>query len=188
MKSSQQSSSSPSRALRLGLLGVALAVIAIDQLTKIWAQSALGDGQVIKVLGDFLSLRLVYNPGAALSIANGQTWLITIVVIAVSVGIVKLSSRLTSPAWVISLALVLGGGVGNLIDRLFRAPGFARGHVIDFIDYNGWFVGNVADIAIVGGAAIAIGLVLFGIDFDGTKLDSQPDAAAQNSQAEAEDD
>ncbi|MGL5911899.1 MAG: signal peptidase II, partial [Phycicoccus sp.] len=63
---------------------------------------------------------------------------------------------------------LLGGAVGNLVDRVFRAPGPGRGHVVDFIDYSGWFVGNVADIAIVGAAGLVAGLSWRGIPVSGT--------------------
>ena len=71
-----------------------------------------------------------------------------------------------SRSWAVALGLVLGGAVGNLIDRLLREPGFLRGHVIDFIDYGGYFVGNVADIAIVLAAAGIIILSLGGWEID----------------------
>lgn len=161
--------------LLLGIVGV---VIGVDQLTKVWAESRLGDGEVIPVLGELLQLRLVYNPGAALSIANGQTWLITIFVIGISIAIIRLIPRLRSRWWLSAMGLVLAGGIGNLIDRLFRDPGFGRGEVIDFIDYAGFFVGNVADIAIVGGAAIAIVLALLDIGFDGQRGTSGSDEEA----------
>jgi len=64
---------------------------------------------------------------------------------------------------------VLGGALGNLTDRLTRDPGFGRGHVVDFIDYNGWFVGNVADIAIVSAAVLIAILALSGVGIDGTR-------------------
>ena len=74
----------------------------------------------------------------------------------------------------IAFGLVLGGAITHLGDRLFRDPGFARGHVVDFIAYGNWFVGNVADIAIVGGVAYAVLLVLLRVDMkrsDGKKSD-----------------
>lgn len=164
-----QSDAKQRRNLSLLLLGIVCVVIGIDQLTKAWAESRLGDGEVIPVLGELLQLRLVYNPGAALSIANGQTWLITIFVVGISIAIIRLIPRLRSRWWLWAMGLVLAGGIGNLIDRLFREPGFGRGEVIDFIDYAGFFVGNVADIAIVGGAGIAIVLALLDIGFDGVR-------------------
>lgn len=139
-------------------------VVVIDQATKVWAEAALGNGERIGLLGDFLGLRLVYNAGAALSIGSGYTIILTTIAVVVTGLIVRYAQRLTSRWWQVVAALALGGAVGNLIDRLFRPPGFAVGHVVDFIDYNGWFVGNVADIAIVGAALAVVGLSLRGID------------------------
>jgi signal peptidase II len=79
------------------------------------------------------------------------------------VGIVVYARRAQSTAAIWLFGIGLGGALGNLIDRLFRAPGFGRGHVVDFINYGNQFVGNVADIAIVG-AAIAVALLAaFGV-------------------------
>ena len=63
--------------------------------------------------------------------------------------IVRASRRIGSCGWAVALGLLLGGALGNLVDRLVREPGLARGEVVDFIAYANWFVGNVADIAIV---------------------------------------
>lgn len=140
-------------------LGIAAAVLVLDQGTKFWAERTLAGRDPIPVLGEFLRLRLLYNPGAAFSIGAGVTWIFTIVA-AVAVGwLLWLVARPQPKGWLTGLALLLGGATTHLGDRLFRAPGFARGHVVDFIDYNGWFVGNVADIALFCGA---VSLVLLG--------------------------
>jgi len=148
--------------------GIAAATILLDQLSKIWAIRALGDGHRIEVLGEFLSFRYLRNPGAALGLGYGYTWLLTIVVIGVVIGIIRVMRRLGSRGWAWALGLLLGGAIGNLIDRLFRQPGFAQGHVVDFIAYWNWFVGNVADIAIVVAAGLIIILSLRGVGVDGT--------------------
>jgi signal peptidase II len=106
------------------------------------------------VLGDFLQLRLLYNPGAAFSMGAGSTWVFTIIAAVAVAALLWYVSRPQPTGMAVSLALLLGGATTHLGDRLFRAPGFARGHVVDFIDYNGWFVGNVADIALTGGAVL----------------------------------
>lgn len=144
------------------LVPVALIVFVIDQLTKVWAEASLQIGQPpIPFIGEFIQWRLIYNPGAALSFGTSITWLLTLVSAAVVVGVIWVAPKLTTRLWAVTAALLLGGTLGNLTDRLFRAPGFPEGHVVDFIDY-GPFVGNVADIAIVG-AAILIGVLsLFG--------------------------
>lgn len=163
----------PGRAVVI-LWVLAVAVVVIDQLTKAWATRALADGERVAVLGDWLGLVLVRNPGAAFSLASGQTWILTAVAVVVSVVVVRISRRLASTWWSVALGLVLGGAVGNLIDRILRAPGVFRGHVIDFIDYAGFFVGNVADIAIVGAAGLIVVLSLLGIEIDGTRVGEDP--------------
>ncbi|MFW2513525.1 signal peptidase II [Demequina sp. SO4-13] len=135
---------------------VALAVIALDQITKQWALSALEPGQKQPVLGDLLSFQLVFNSGAAFSLGDGYTWVMTIIAAAVTVGLVVFARRAQSRLAVSLFGIGLGGAIGNLIDRLLRDPGFGQGHVVDMINYNGWFVGNVADLAIVGVAAVVL--------------------------------
>ena len=152
---------------------VAVVIIVVDQATKQWALSALADGQHTALLGRVLGLVLVRNPGAAFSFATGQTWIFALIASLVVVIIIRVSRNLASRSWAVALGLVLGGAVGNLIDRLLREPGFLRGHVIDFIDYGGYFVGNVADIAIVLAAAGIIVLSLGGWEIDGTRAGSQ---------------
>ena len=161
---------------------VALIVIVVDQVTKQWALSALSDGRHTALLGRALGLVLVRNPGAAFSFATGQTWIFALIASFVVAIIIRVSRNLASGSWAVALGLVLGGAVGNLIDRLLREPGFLRGHVIDFIDYGGYFVGNVADIAIVAAAAGIIVLSLGGWEIDGTRA-----GAVDNPEVEATD-
>ena len=162
---------------------VALAVVVVDQAAKAWAAGALADGRRIDVMGGALGFVLVRNPGAAFSFATGQTWIFSIVAIVVTAIVVRVSKRLGSMWWAVTLGLVLGGAVGNLIDRLARAPGIFRGHVVDFIDYGGLFVGNIADIAIVGAAVAIVGLSLIGLEVDGSRAaeDAGDGAAAPDS-------
>jgi signal peptidase II len=160
----------PTRARLLTLLaGVTLLVYAADQVTKVLATDRLRPGVPVEVVGTLLQLRLIRNPGAAFSLATGMTWLLTLVAVGVVVVVLRSARRIGSPGWALALGLLLGGALGNLTDRLVRAPGFARGHVVDFIDYNGWFVGNVADIAIVV-ATVVVGLLsMRGIGLDGSR-------------------
>jgi signal peptidase II len=170
----------PSRSRRplvLALVLLALVVIAVDQLTKVLAVSSLVEGERHALLGDLLGLSLLYNPGAALSIATGMTWVFTIAALVVTVVILRVAPRLGSRGWTVALGLLLGGAIGNLLDRLLRDPGFARGHVVDFIAYGRLFVGNVADIAIVSAACLIVLLSLRGIGVDGSRAtDPSPDA------------
>lgn len=147
----------------LWFIVIAAVTIAIDQVTKFLAERHLVPGQRTDLLGDFLGLRLVYNPGAAFSFGTGATWLLTLLATVVAVVIIRIARRVTSWSWIWALSLLLGGAVGNLIDRFFKAPGFPEGHVVDFIDY-GIFVGNVADIAIVLAAIFMVYLGMRGTD------------------------
>lgn len=167
---------SPARRRRLLRLVAVLAVVvlALDQASKAWAISALTEGRRTDLLGDLLGLTLLFNPGAALSIATGMTWVLTLVAVVVVVVTVRASRRIGSSAWAVALGLLLGGAIGNLVDRFLREPGPARGHVVDFIAYGNLFVGNVADIAIVGAAGLIVLLALRGIGLDGTREHHAP--------------
>ena len=145
------------RSLLLWSTLVALVAVALDQLTKIWALGELTEGERIPLLGDFLGLKLIFNPGAALSLGEGSTIIFTIISSVVVIGLPFVLRTTTSRPWALALGGVWGGAAGNLIDRLFRAPGVGRGHVVDFIAYSDWFIGNVADIVLfVSIAAIAV--------------------------------
>lgn len=156
------------RLLRLVAV-LAVVVLAVDQGAKAWAVSALTEGERTDVVGDLLGLTLLYNPGAALSIATGMTWALTLVAVVVVAVTVRASRRIGSATWAVALGLLLGGALGNLVDRFVREPGPARGEVVDFIAYGDLFVGNFADVAIVGAAGLIVLLALRGIGLDGTR-------------------
>lgn len=132
---------------------VAAGVVVADQATKQWALVALERSERVPVIGDLLSFTLRFNDGAAFSFGAGRTWILTIVALALTVGIAWYARRANGRIPALIFAVGLGGAVGNLIDRLFREPSFGQGHVVDMIAYGDFFVGNVADIAIVGAAA-----------------------------------
>jgi signal peptidase II len=162
------------RPRRVGLLAaIAGTVVILDLLTKIIVVATIDPNQPVKVLGGLVYFSLIRNPGAAFSMATGMTWLLALVAIGVVGFIMRMAPRLRSTPWAISLGLVLGGAIGNLIDRIFRAPGILQGHVVDFVSVFGpnaeYFpVFNVADSAItIGGISLVI-TALLGIDFDGT--------------------
>ena len=134
---------------------LACLIWAIDFFTKNLAIQNLS-GASRQVLGDFLKLTLVRNPGAAFSMATGFTIIFTSISVAVAIFITRYAARITHRWWAVVAGLVLGGVLGNLSDRIFRSPGFLYGHVIDWIELPRWPVFNVADSAIVIAAGIAI--------------------------------
>jgi signal peptidase II len=160
----------PNRRGLFGLMAVTAVVAYLaDQATKAWALANLDPGSPVEIVGDFIRLNLIRNAGAAFSIGNGATWVLTLIAFGVLVVIIRTARRIGSRGWAITLGLLLGGSLGNLTDRMTREPGPGRGHVVDFIDYFGLFIGNVADVAIVG-AAVAIGLLaLRGVGVDGKR-------------------
>jgi len=164
---------------RLGMLVViAVVVIALDLVTKIVMVSWLRDGERVPLVGDLVSFTLVRNPGAAFSLATGLTWVLTLVAVAVVIGIARFARRLRSPGWAVALGLVLGGALGNLVDRFFRGPGPLQGHVVDFVSV-GWFpVFNVADSAITVGGVLLVLLALLGRDLDGTRAGARTEDGA----------
>ena len=153
------------RRLRL-LLMVAALVLGLDVLTKVLAVKLLVPGQPVEIIGDTITWTLVRNSGAAFSMATGYTWVLTLIATGVVLGIIWMGRRLVSLWWALGLGMILGGAVGNLMDRFFRAPGPLRGHVVDFLSVGWWPVFNVADSAVVCGAVLLVGLSMFGFDFD----------------------
>jgi len=144
-------------------LVLAAGVILLDQGTKFWAEAELEPGVGIPVIGELIQWRLVYNPGAAFGIGGDYTWILSIVAALAVVGLAVLVTRLSSIRWAIAAGALFGGAISHLGDRLFREPAFARGEIVDFIDYAGYFIGNVADIALVLGAVGVVLLSLMGV-------------------------
>jgi signal peptidase II len=132
----------------------AIAVVAVDQLTKAWAVSALADGPV-RIVGS-VEFRLSRNSGSAFSLFQGQTVFLAVLAAVMAVVLVRLVGRAPSRLTAVAFALVLGGALGNLSDRLFREPSFLRGHVVDFIHFPHWPSFNVADSAITIGAILVV--------------------------------
>ncbi|MBA3311365.1 MAG: signal peptidase II [Nocardioidaceae bacterium] len=147
---------------------VAAVVCLVDQATKWWAERALDDGQVVQLLGGWLRLRLVHNPGAAFSLGTGYTLVLTMVALVVIAVCIKMARRLGSRGWAVALGLLLGGALGNMTDRIFRNPSPFRGHVVDFLELPNWPVFNLADTAICTAAALFVVLSLRGVRLDGT--------------------
>ena len=141
------------------LFSLALLVWALDFFTKNWAVENLSSSSR-KIIGSFLQITLLRNPGAAFSMATGFTIIFTSISIGVAIFIARYSARITSLGWAVVAGLVLGGVLGNLTDRIFRDPGFLYGHVIDWIELPHWPIFNLADSAIVIAAGIAILLTI----------------------------
>ncbi len=150
------------------LFGIAVAVLALDQFTKFLAVRFLEGRDPVPVLGTLAGFDFYRNPGAALGMGSGITWVFPLIAVAVFVAILVLARKLGSRAWAVGLGLLLGGLFGNLVDRLFRQPGFLHGAVVDFIDLS-FFICNVADIAITGAALTLVVTSLKGIDLDGSR-------------------
>jgi signal peptidase II len=159
---------------RVGRLAVvAVLVFGLDLVTKAIAASTLEGREPVRILGGLVYLQLIRNPGAAFGMATGMTWVLALVAIGVVISLIWFARRLRSVGWAIGLGLVLAGALGNLTDRVFRAPGPLRGHVVDFIsvfapDGDVWPVFNVADSAICVGGALIVLLSLLGREYDGS--------------------
>lgn len=140
----------------LGLVvAVMLAVGAADQGIKQLMLNWLEPGVPQPVIGDWFRFYLLFNSGAAFSMGENLTWLFTAIQLAFVLGALWFGPRMTSKWEALGLALVAGGALGNLIDRLSRAPGFWFGHVVDYISVGNFAVFNLAD------ASITVGVVVF---------------------------
>ena len=158
-------------------------MLVVDVATKLTVVATIAPGEDIRVLGGLVYLTQWRNVGAAFSFAQGATLLFSLVAVAVAVVIVRTARRLYSTGWAVVLGLVLGGAVGNLLDRIFRDPGFLRGGVVDFLsvfapDGRAFPVFNVADSAIVCGGILGALLALRGIEFDGSRAKDRTPADA----------
>jgi len=162
------------RSRKVGLfVSVAAIVLALDVAAKLIVVAKLPETHApVRILGGVFYLQQTRNSGAAFSLGTGFTIILTLVAIAVVVVIARTAGRMRSAGWAVALGLILGGALGNLADRVFRAPGFGRGHVVDWISAFGpnakyWPIFNLADSAIVCGALLAALLALLGIDLNG---------------------
>lgn len=170
----------PTRPSRTRLLiGLALGVLALDLATKLLVVALIEPAENVRTLGGLVYLTNYRNTGAAFSFAEGATVVFSLIAAVVVVVIVRVARRLSSTGWAVALGLVLGGAVGNLVDRVFRDPGFLRGGVVDFVSLlepDGGFypIFNVADSAIVCGGILGAVLAIRGIEFDGTRSKDAP--------------
>jgi signal peptidase II len=145
-----------SRGRLLLTLGIAALVIVLDQVSKTWAVRSLADGHTIDLVGS-LRFNLAFNTGASFSIGSGLGPVFAIVVVFVVVVLLRYASHATSRLALVGIGLVVGGAVGNLLDRILRAgDGFLQGGVVDFIDAQWWPIFNIADIGVVVGAVLLV--------------------------------
>jgi signal peptidase II len=150
------------------LFSVAAFAYALDLVSKLIVVAKLEHHPSVQVLGDWLEFTAIRNAGAAFSFGQAYTVIFTVIAAAVIVVIIRLARKLYSLPWAIALGLLLGGALGNLTDRIFRAPGVFQGEVIDFIAPKGFAVFNLADSAIVCGGILIVLLSFRGLDPDGT--------------------
>ena len=171
----------PTRPRRVGLLlAVAAFVLAADIISKAIVVARMADHPPIRLLGGLLTITLTRNGGAAFSIGTSMTIVFTAIAVGVIVYILRTARNLRSVGWAITLGLLLGGATGNLLDRIFRAPGPFQGHVVDWIELPHWPVFNLADSAIVCGGALAVLLAIRGLRLDGTReLPAAPDGITE---------
>ena len=144
------------RQRRLLIAGIVVAVVGLDQATKAWATSGLRDGPV-SIIGSTVEFQLARNAGSAFSLFQTVTPLLAVLAVGLVAILVRTLNRTEDLTVLVALALVLGGALGNVSDRLFRAPGFLHGAVVDFIKVGSWPTFNVADSAITIGAVLLVG-------------------------------
>lgn len=150
------------------LFTVAVVAYLLDLGSKLLVVAKLEHQAPIQVLGDWFELRVIRNAGAAFGIGEAFTVIFTVIAASVIVVIARLARKLYSLPWAIALGLLLGGALGNLTDRVFRAPGVMEGAVVDFLAPKNFAVFNLADSAIVCGGILIVILSFRGLDPDGT--------------------
>lgn len=134
---------------RLFVLPIGAIVWVLDLVSKRWALNSLADGHSVRLVGDFLQLRLTANPGAAFSMGTSVTWVFTALAAAVAVGILWFAPSVTNRWWLVGMGGLFGGALGNLTDRLTQPPSIGMGRVVDFIALPNFPVFNLADSVIV---------------------------------------
>jgi signal peptidase II len=169
------------------LAAVAAFVLAADAISKAIVVAHLREDQPVHLIGNVLMLWLTRNPGAAFSVGTGETVVFTVIAFGVIVYIARTARKLYSLGWAIALGLLLGGAMGNLSDRIFRAPGLFRGDVVDWIAVTRFYpIFNLADSAIVCGGILTVILALRGQHLDGTRGDAALASAPADTDADAD--
>ena len=152
------------------LAGVALTAYALDVGTKVWAVDRLSGRGPQPLIGDLLQLNLTRNPGAAFSTGTEFTVALSTLALVAVVVVLYVARRVATTGWAVALGLLLAGVGGNLTDRLFRAPGPFRGHVVDFLQLPHWPIFNVADMCIDSAVALIVVQALRGVGIDGHRV------------------
>ncbi|CAB4554993.1 MAG: signal peptidase II [Actinobacteria bacterium] len=133
-------------------------VLALDQLTKHWAVTELNEGRVIDVVWT-LRFALGFNSGFAFSMGQGMGPVIGLIAVGASVWLVRAALKASTSWMSYAYALIAGGAIGNVVDRLFREDGWMQGRVVDFIDFQWFPVFNIADSSIsIGAVLLVVGL------------------------------
>jgi len=145
-----------SRRVAVLLFITAAVIVAVDQVTKAIVVSHLREGESRRVVGSVLSWTYQRNPGSAFGLFRHVPVLFTVLAAVIAVVIIVRSPQVRDKLVAFALGLVLGGALGNLVDRIARPPGVFRGRVIDFVDLHWWPVFNVADSAVVIGAVLLL--------------------------------
>ncbi len=138
-----------------GPLAIAAAVVVLDQLTKCWALNALDDGRVIDLFWT-LRFNLAFNTGMAFSRGGGFGPVIGVVALIIVTVIVLSLGNTSTAIGALAAGLLIGGALGNIVDRLFRDDGWFRGAVVDFIDLQWFPIFNVADVGVTVGGALLV--------------------------------
>lgn len=154
------------------MIAVATVVLAADVVSKTLVLEKLPGHPAVRLLGGLITLKLTFNAGAAFGVGTSYTAVIALIAASVVFFIIRTARRLRSIAWSIALGLLLGGAVGNLADRLFRAPGLLRGRVVDWINLPHFpWTFNIADASIVCAAVLIALLAFTGKHLDGPPAD-----------------
>ncbi|MER5549606.1 signal peptidase II [Streptomyces sp. NPDC002589] len=162
------------------LLTVAGLAYLIDLGSKLAVVARLENRTPVKIIGNWLQLRVIRNPGAAFSMGEATTIVFTVIAALVVVVIIRLARKLYSIPWALALGLLLGGALGNLTDRVFRTPGNFQGAVVDFIAVQGFSVMNLADWAIVGGGILVVICSFRGWSLDNSSDEPEPRSSGEN--------
>ncbi|GAA3332214.1 signal peptidase II [Curtobacterium sp. 1P10AnD] len=144
-----------SRRTLIAVIVTGTAIAVLDQISKQWALWHLDPHRTIPLVGELLGLRLAFNTGAAFSLGSDTTWILSLASTVVVIGLLTRTVLGIPPKYTAGVGVLLGGAVGNLLDRLARGDQFGSGVVVDMINYANLAIGNIADIAI----AVGVGLL-----------------------------